>query len=80
MSHDLQITPLFVPFQKQSGSVLQVTQKKYFVRAVISSMSAFLIAAALISYVTNHYEQKLREIKASTVTCQAAPARTATAN
>lgn len=75
--------PLFVPFQKPTSVINPALQKKYFIRAVITSLTAFLIAVTLVSFATNRYEEKLREIQATPATCQAVNStdkQTATAN
>lgn len=69
MDLDLQHKPLFVPFQKSAITINPIIQRKYFIRAVVTSLTAFLIAVTLVSFATNRYEEKLREIKASA--CQA---------
>lgn len=82
MHLDMQQKPLFVPFQTPAGSLALAVQKKYFVRSIVASMTAFLIAVTLVSYMTNRYEEKLHEIKASTAACQAVnpPGKQSTTN
>lgn len=80
MNLDLQQMPLFVPFQKPMIAINPTMQKKYFIRAVITSLTAFVIAVAVVSFATNRYEEKLREIKASACQADTQGKQTTTAN
>lgn len=71
MQHVFQPKPLFVPFQKPSGTNTKSLREQYFARAVKSSLIAFLIAVVLVAYTTNRYEDRLREAKAAAATYQA---------
>lgn len=68
--------PLFVPFQDRNVSFEPSKKEKLFVRNVVTSIVVFLISITLVSFVTNKFEEKVREAKAAAKICQA-PAESA---
>ena len=64
--------PMFVPFQDRSVSFEPSKKEKLFMRRFLIAIAVFLVSVTLVSFLTNKFEEKVREAQAAARTCQAA--------
>lgn len=76
MNYVKQQSPLFVPFQDRHVSFEPSKKEKLYLRAVVTSLVVFIFSVTLISFLTNKFEEKVREAQMAAKTCKA-PAESA---
>lgn len=67
-----QSQPMFVPFQDRSVHFEPSKSEKVFKRRMVTSIVVFLVSVTIVSFVTNKYEERLREAQVAARSCQAA--------
>lgn len=62
---------LQVPFQLTNPVILPTRRERKLDRAIKSSIVAFIIAVALVSFVSNKFNDYEKQLRASATTCHA---------